>query len=506
MLPEFLAGSYKRYKQDTALFTTWLAKAASSVGYNPNGTRQQQSQQPDFLEAEPIQVAVPSQAAVPKGPRLKGKARKAAKDAAGKDSAGKSEEPNNGHSESQALPRVKYNITTGEVLRQAEAVAKSYLTCDVKMPASLQMVVERAVRARQRCSEWFQKSGVSNQYADKQHTHFIGVPEQSLEILKPCMESEPAGPQQQNRDEPSLERNSVTNRFSSLKIEETPDIDPTEVSEVAAAINVPAKTKASESELEIAVYELEDEDEFDEELAFIIFCFFEDLHRTQDFINELWRKYKARKCDVHIAAITTNAAFDLVRQAEEDLIAQAPAVFDSKRSYDSIAIIQGIDPEARLKSNQSLQATPFDDFIYLSTARILMKFTFIADLPPGCDLPYPAPCPPLRFSYISRPELLGTPEMNRKEEEDSMLSQLIIDRQLWNTCKQEGFPGRSPPPPEDELSESLDRLTKQGILSAALVFEARIYLDIREIMGDDIGRGHQDLLRNTKTIDKDYES
>ncbi|KAI4258125.1 MAG: hypothetical protein L6R42_005287, partial [Xanthoria sp. 1 TBL-2021] len=238
--------------------------------------------------------------------------------------------------------------------------------------------------------------------------------------------------------------------------------------------------------------------------------FFEDLHRTQEFINDLWCKYKAKKCDLHTAAVTTNAAFDLVRQAEEDLIAQAPAVFDRKRSYDSIAIIvfyadalqKGICPETRLKSNEPLQTTPFDDFIYLSTAKILMKFTFIADLPEGCDLPYPAPCPPLRFSYISRPELLGTPEMNRKEREDSILSKLIIDKQLWNTYKQVAGSETSPPPPEDEFSESLDRLTKWGILSAALVFEARIYLDIQDVMGDDIGRGHQDLLRHTNTIDK----
>lgn len=224
----------------------------------------------------------------------------------------------------------------------------------------------------------------------------------------------------------------------------------------------------------------------------------------------MWRKYKARKCDLHTAAVTTNAAFDLVRQAEEDLVAQAPAVLDKKRSYDSIAIIvfyadafqQVICPETPLKSNESLQTTPFDDFIYLSTAKILMKFTFIADLPEGCDLLYPAPCPPLRSSYISRPELLGTAEMDRKEREDSMLSQLIIDRQLWNTHKQVAGSAFSPPPPEDEFSESLDRLTKKGILSAALVFEARIYLDIQDIMGDDVGRGHQDLLRNAKMIDK----
>lgn len=171
--------------------------------------------------------------------------------------------------------------------------------------------------------------------------------------------------------------------------------------------------------------------------------FFEDLHRTQAFIGELWGKYKARKCDLHTAAVATNAAFDLVRQAEEDILARAPKSFNRKRSWDSIAIIifyadafeQGICPEARLNSKDTLRITPFDDFIYLSTARILMKFTYLADLPADCGLQYPFPCPPLRFGYISRPDLLGTPEMDKREQEDLFLSRFVMDRHLWNIYK-----------------------------------------------------------------------
>ena len=131
-----------------------------------------------------------------------------------------------------------------------------------------------------------------------------------------------------------------------------------------------------------------------------------------------------------------------------------------------------------------------------------MKFTFMASLPKDCQLPYPLPCPPLRFSYISRPDLLGTPEMDKKEQEDLTLSRFIIDRQLWNQCREAGSKLVTPPPSEDEFSHSLDRLTKEGILSVALVFEARVFLDIQDIMGDDVKRGHQDLLQTANTIDK----
>ncbi|KAL8843498.1 MAG: hypothetical protein Q9170_000002 [Blastenia crenularia] len=377
MLPEFLAGSYKRYKQDTALFTTWLTKAATSVGYKPKALKRQQPDQPDSAQSSSSVGAENVKPALPTSGRLK-------------------------------------------------AIIYSQV-----------------------------------------------------------------------------------HRFSLLNMEENPEVDPAEDSELYVAVSEAAKITSSKGRSEVAVYELEDKDDFDEELAFIIFCFFEDLHRIQDFITELWQKYKAGQCDLHTAAIPTNAAFDLVRQAEEDLIAQTPKVFSRKRSYESIAIIvfyadafqRGVCPEARLKSNESLRVTPFDDFIFLSTAKILMKFTFMADLPKDCQLDYPLPCPPLRFNYISRPDLLGTPEMDRKEQEDLILSRYIIDRQLWSLCKGQGSESFSPPPPEDEFSQSLDRLTKGGVLSVALVFEARIFLDIQAIMGDEIQKGHRDLVRTTSEID-----
>ncbi|KAL4815511.1 hypothetical protein BDW67DRAFT_164124, partial [Aspergillus spinulosporus] len=36
MLPEFLQGSYARYKADTNTFATWLLEAANQCGYQPS--------------------------------------------------------------------------------------------------------------------------------------------------------------------------------------------------------------------------------------------------------------------------------------------------------------------------------------------------------------------------------------------------------------------------------------------------------------------------------------
>lgn len=274
MLPDFLAGSYKRYKQDTAFFTTWLAKTAAACGYRPKATEHRHTEQsgpikpPVPIACSEVSGAVTPEAALLPSRRLKGKERKATKAAA--DEAKKS---NADALEPPAPLTVKYTITTEELLRQAEAVIQSRVRFRIQMPASLRTVVERAIRARQRCSECFQKSDVHNEYADKQHTHFIEVLKQSLKILEPCVAAEGSAQKHQREDECSHGGiASVTNRFAALEVEESPDVDPSELSEVAAAVNVAQKTKASKGESVIAVYELEDEDEFDEELAFIVFC------------------------------------------------------------------------------------------------------------------------------------------------------------------------------------------------------------------------------------------
>ena len=277
MLPGFLAGSYKRYKEDTALFTTWLANAAAACGYKPKASKYQRSEQSRSTNPlAPTSSKVPSNAslgpALPSTGRLKGKERKAAKEAA-KDAASKAKEIVVDTSDSQEPSTVRYTITTVEMLRQAEAVTQSTVRPRLQMPASLRIVVERAIRARQRCLEWFQKSEVDNKHADKQHAHFIEVLKKSLKILEPCVEAEGAELAQINQDKSSIDgSDSLTNRFMALEVEESLDDDPFENTEVAAAVKEVQKTKASKDGPVIATYELEDEDDFDEDLAFIIFC------------------------------------------------------------------------------------------------------------------------------------------------------------------------------------------------------------------------------------------
>lgn len=180
-----------------------------------------------------------------------------------------------------------------------------------------------------------------------------------------------------------------------------------------------------------------------------------------------------------------------------------PERYSKPRSYDALSLeifyadsfSKGEDPEAKLASNESLRITPFDDFIYLPTARTLMKFQRFMEMGAG----YPQPIPPFRFNYISRPELLELTETKEKEKEDLLLSQILIDSSLNDVIRDElAEQVGQKPPVEDEFSNGLESLRKAGEISVWVVFASRMVLDIQDILGKDVERGYDNLRSSTQ--------
>ncbi|TVY81856.1 hypothetical protein LSUE1_G002898 [Lachnellula suecica] len=438
MLPNVLAGSYQRYKTDTATFTTWLSNAAMACGY------------------EASDRSGPETSTGPKKNRPKEKARKKAREA----------------SEKEELP-VKHTITTKDHLQQAHIIAGK-----VEVPETLQKILERAIQARQRCAEWFRTSKADDHFSNEGHQQFIGVLKQTLKIIGRQKGDDETGKGEEYSDDSLGEASwhELANRFQNLAVEEIPEFEGPDLSQ--DGLN--------------STYELEEESE-EMKMSLMIFCFFEDMHRLQDFIHDTWRSYKANELDLITASLITNSAVDIVRQNEEQILATAPKLFSTKHSYSTIAMVifsedalsQGQDPAAKLKSVESLRPTPFDDFIYLSTARALMKFDYVCMEPP----------PSRAWCIIS------------SAEEDATLPQLMMDAQLFDDyCEVQTklcllikgpeyapYPWRYPAPAEDELNSGLRKLRKEGVLSVWLVFAARVFLDVIDILGTDLHRDHMNV-------------
>ena len=212
--------------------------------------------------------------------------------------------------------------------------------------------------------------------------------------------------------------------------------------------------------------------------------------------------------------MTTNLAFDLVRREEEEVINQAVEMPQRLRSYEAIATLifyaDSLKNPKNLTEEQevedSLRITPFDEFVYLSTARILIKFEQFS----AAKIAFPQPVPSVRMSYISCPHLLELPQVKKWEEEDEFLSQLLMDMSLDDEIIHTPrvvllFHENHKRPASDELSKGLYNLREEGQVSTWIVFAARVLLDIRDIMGKDFSRGYEEqeaaVFAAVKTLD-----
>ena len=497
MLSPILSSSYKRYKEDTNIFTTWLSQSAKACGYTfPNAQPDSASQSSKLADAPPKSQ--------PPSTRLKGKARKEAKKSS--EGLGKADGPQ-GNREQDAIPIKKYQVASKDILDQAETVARS-VKPRVRVPVNILRIIRRAIDARKRCAEWFQKTAVKNETSVKGHAHFINVLEQALAILEPCQRQPGSGESKTPAVAPNagthastdeVAGESMKNRFQGLTVEDTDDLLDIAASDIVAVPNRSStKTKPSRD-----VYELESW----HDLAFYTFCLFEDLHRMQDFVQAMWRKVATGECNITTASILTDIAIYLARRAEEDVLACMAKFPTGPHPYEVLAheifcvesLSKGEDPKAKLLSSDSLKITPFDDFIYLSTARTLMKFARMAEL----KVEYPQPVPRARFSYISRPELLELPEIKKWEAEDEFLSQMLMDLSLndhiANAMKKNH---QNELLVLDHLGQGLLQVREKHKVAVWTVFASRLLLDVQEILGDRVGTSYQELLTAAKLAEK----
>lgn len=268
------------------------------------------------------------------------------------------------------------------------------------------------------------------------------------------------------------------NRFSALDLEDTDEITPADISTTKAHTKRPQQKDNT-----YAIWELEVGSLL--EITFATFCLFEDLHRIQEKLKGTWRKCKAGKLDIISATVVTTAAFDLVRRAEEDVYTAFPMV---TRSY--VELVKNLLPvematwgermSDMVNTLGSLAMTPFDRFMYRPTAHTLLKFAQTCKLLQG-SYSWPLPILPISTTYPVRPELVGTAGARQREEEDRVLSQLLLDMLLQDDAKARPELKRFPdtfPPFDDEFTSIIRTIWRTGEVSVPAVFASRILLDI----------------------------
>jgi hypothetical protein len=175
----FTLNTYKQYKNDTSAFTTWLGQAAEACGRHPNPTTKLSAA--NFLSTPQVGTRNAPKA------RLKGKARKAAKQAKAHGPPGDTSNEANRNNASEIR---EYAITTQELSEQIEAVSQS--ESKVTMPSGIKKMLQRAIDLRRRCAEWYESANETvTSFDEGGHRFFIGVLQDALLKLAPVSSSNP---------------------------------------------------------------------------------------------------------------------------------------------------------------------------------------------------------------------------------------------------------------------------------------------------------------------------
>lgn len=108
---------------------------------------------------------------------------------------------------------------------------------------------------------------------------------------------------------------------------------------------VPKVPKAAEKKAEARELSLLDslmasqeeaEEEVDDDLYFMIYCFFKDFNHMREYLQERWCDYADGLLDLSAVSVVTNTAFELFQKAEKELLAEIPAR-TGLRSYEAMS-------------------------------------------------------------------------------------------------------------------------------------------------------------------------
>ncbi|OTA97994.1 hypothetical protein M426DRAFT_144524 [Hypoxylon sp. CI-4A] len=439
MLPKLLVGSYKQYKDDTSMFVTWLGSAAEACGCESNAKK----------------GSMPNPSVRPKqDPKILASSKR---------------------SKNDDTLTISYKITTKELIDHINTISQS--VPNVVMPACIKIRLKRAIKAREKCSDWYTKTfDEATYHDDNTHRFFITILQDALAKL---------GGQEDDEGKESCPEESegirFENRFSHLDIE---DLDDDSNSLTPTGIALAATSTQKSSPMPVDIVELEEKREHENKFA--VFCFFNDIHRILEQLREIWKECDSGKTNLVTATAVTHIAICMIRKAEQDLCSNILPDEPDDDSYTALAtkivpkeeITGGMDPEKYSKNN-----TTFGNFILLPTGRVLMKFIKEAGVSDGRYLQWPPPITPLLFGFQHTPQPEELAECDVLYKNDRILTQMLLDLHLpdWLNKYEYGMHGHDilpRPPQEDIFSTMLRPVWTEGKISATAVITSQILVDI----------------------------
>ncbi|EXA28826.1 hypothetical protein FOVG_19591 [Fusarium oxysporum f. sp. pisi HDV247] len=301
---------YQQYKRDTDIVASWLATTAKKHGYTIS------------LAAPPTAGAAANKSAAPSSGRLKGKARKEAKQQQ------KQHVAPSGIDEKDAPdppPKPKYVLAIRDFVPLAEFIARELTTTTAieanngaGIPLFFRTALERAIRVRKMFSMHLSETNKHiSVRANTAHAYFVSVLEKVRYVLfKVEGGSGVAFNMASEKDATNaIHDNSVVEAkirdFSLFQVLQV--YEPSENFSGSPDVVLPAPS--SPIDLEYTV----ENDESETECIFAFITLLKDFIKLRQEVSNLWNEYRSGTIDLPAAAVGANLAIELARSMEEEM-------------------------------------------------------------------------------------------------------------------------------------------------------------------------------------------
>jgi hypothetical protein len=471
MPSDFFNRSYQLYKKQTDQIAQWLLDTAERWGY-------QLETQPSSGSntKRPTPTAIPP----PTSGRLKGKARKEARDRL------------NIKQRSPSTPTtLSFRIRLPQFTELAHAIMDNGKG-RVVVPNTIIQLLQQTIEMRKRVSGYYKMQAAStssNSFIEEgnaNHLYFIQKLEEVLEILgsRPALSSKRLdglqGGATGNTEGPNSTRfTDLDNRFSALQVEQP--------IEVESGGKPPATASGlGRSEQRTLSREVVCDTEESDDSYFAIFCLFDDLQQIRMSLQQTWEDYKSGKIDLITASAVTNTAFDIARNFDEEFCQMFPELSGtpsfknvSQIFYFSICLANGIDINFREHPDDAFnyQLADVGLFLYIPTCNFLEAF---------CRVIQPREIPQAKKGYYGtyNPKSDRT-KMSLREriaEDKIILLEILPEFCILGQSRVEGLGF-------DELTKGLGVMYATKQIPLWLAFAAQVFLDINHVLRDQVGGG-----------------
>ena len=369
-----------------------------------------------------------------------------------------------------------YDIRLSQFVELARAIAQKVDHVS-KIPRTIIRLIRQTIDLRRRVSRFYQlqancgQNRRSSSEDDVKHIYFIERLEEVLEVLEPNQECENENVQN-HRGMPAkvdAHHKEPANIYEALRAHEYDEISDIQ----QEPVRQPAPQK--QENRPIARYDDKETKGDKCELDFAIFCFFEDLGRVREYMNQTWKEYSRGEIDLATASLVTNTTFVLVRKAEEEFLDSIGNFLEPESRqnlihslYLLLCVSNGIDIYHREQADDlfNYQMKDIGQFLYFPVFCLLEGFTKVIG-------PDQIPQPRIGHHGLYNPQDDRADMSFRQQinEDKVLIAELLPEFCMVHHtgCQYLQL---------DELARGLGQMHKTRSIPIWIVFATQVFLDI----------------------------